>query len=150
MVMPKDKSRGLLAWQPLTRRAERRSLCRSRGIRARLRRTEPSDDFADLPQALLTSVRDRDVDGNTMNPRLRRGGRLPPRPGVESTHKRLLSAVFGRSAIVEDAGQRVENPVIALAIQLVEVLANAGAIRLVKYCVPGPRSCRPGGDPFIA
>ena len=80
------------------------------------------NNLSDRTHPLAPAMRDRHVDGDPMEPRLGRGIGAPPWPRTQRSYERFLDTILGRRQVPKDAQDRAQYPVVAVAIEAVEVV----------------------------
>jgi hypothetical protein len=137
MVVAQDKGRRLLGRQLPQGPNQIGALGQDPGVGRWGGPAEPADDLTGLPETLVPAVGDRDVDGDPVQPRLRRRVGTPRLPALVGALECILGAVFGRRLIPQQRDQGAKDPPVRVPVQALEIRLRA---RLV---ILGPRGIGP-------
>jgi hypothetical protein len=110
VVVAQDQGRRLLGRQLAQGSNQVGLLSQCRGVGRRGGAAEAADDLAGLPEVLVPPIRDRDVDGNPVQPGLCRGLGTPRLPALVGALEGILGAVLGGRAIPQQGDQGAQDP----------------------------------------
>jgi hypothetical protein len=140
VVVAQDQGRRLLGRQLAQSPKQVGAFGQDRGVGRWGGPAEAPDDLTGLPETLMPAIGDRDVDGDPVEPGLRRRVGTPRLPALVGALEGILRAVLGCRPIPQQGDQGAQDPPVRAPVQAFEIRLRTGLV------IPGLRS--PG--PLIA
>jgi hypothetical protein len=130
VVMAEHDGGGLSGRDPAKGRDKVRSLSFETRVLPRTGPPQSPHQLADVPEPLLPTIGDREIDRDPVQPSFGGGIWSPARPNLESLEEALLDAILSGRRVAEDSIKCPEEARVAFPIEPVEVPLVSRAVRL--------------------